>query len=196
MKKILQKDAPVLRKIADDVPVDSIGTKEVYKIIQEMKEALWSQDDGVAIAAPQIGYSLRIFIVSKRVETIMREEKEIALQDSPEHGDHKKSPEITLGTDMVFINPVIKKISKRKNLVEEGCLSVRYLYGKVSRAHQVKIEAYDENGKKFERGGTGLLAQIFQHETDHLDGVLFIDKATDLEDLPPEKPKRVKNNVN
>ncbi len=179
MKKILQKDAPVLRKIAENVPIDSIGTKEVSKIIDEMKEALWSQDDGVAIAAPQIGYPLRIFVVSKRVWTIIKDDKK-----------DKSESEMTedMGLDMVFINPVIKKISKKRNLVEEGCLSVRYLYGKVSRANQVKIEAYTEDGKKFERGGTGLLAQIFQHETDHLDGILFIDTATDLEDLPPEKP--------
>jgi hypothetical protein len=53
----------------------------------------------------------------------------------------------------------------------------------------------DENGKKFERGGTGLMAQIFQHETDHLDGILFIDKAKDLEDLPPEKNKIKKDEI-
>lgn len=187
MKKILQKDAPVLRKIADDVPTTEIGSKEVQKILTEMKEALWSQDDGVAIAAPQIGYPLRIFVVSKRVEAIMREDRAIAF-GSPEE-DTLSQKKADTAVDMVFINPVIKKISKEREMVEEGCLSVRYLYGKVSRAKKVKIEAYDENGKKFERGGTGLLAQIFQHETDHLDGVLFIDKAEDLEDMPPEKPK-------
>lgn len=182
MKKILQKEASVLRKIAEDVPIESIGSKELSKIIDEMKEALWSQDDGVAIAAPQIGYPLRIFIVSKRVEAILREEKDGKFEDEPKD----------TSLDMVFINPVIKKVSKERRFVEEGCLSVRYLYGKVSRATKVKIEAYNEQGKKFERGGTGLLAQIFQHETDHLDGILFIDKAKNLEELPPEKPKQIK----
>jgi peptide deformylase len=188
MKKILQKDAPVLRKVAEEVPLESIGGKELNKVLHEMKEALESQDDGVAIAAPQIGYPLRIFVVSKRVEAIMNEEKEIAFANSETSTEEKDE-----GEDMVFINPVIKKISKERRFVDEGCLSVRYLYGKVSRATKVKIEAYDENGKKFERGGTGLLAQIFQHETDHLDGILFIDKAKDLEDLPPEKNKVKKN---
>ncbi len=188
MKKILQKDAPVLRKVAEEVPLDSIGGKELNKVLSEMKEALDSQDDGVAIAAPQIGYALRIFVVSRRVEAIMNEEKKIAFANS-ETEEMKEEEDIDEGEDLVFINPVIKKISKERRFVDEGCLSVRYLYGKVSRATKVKIEAYDENGKKFERGGTGLLAQIFQHETDHLDGILFIDKAKDLEDLPPEKNK-------
>lgn len=188
MKKILQKDAPVLRKVAEEVPLESIGSKELNKVLNEMKEALESQDDGVAIAAPQIGYTLRIFVVSRRVETIMSEEKKIAFANS-ETEEVNEEEDIDEGEDLVFINPVIKKISKERRFVDEGCLSVRYLYGKVSRATKVKIEAYDENGKKFERGGTGLMAQIFQHETDHLDGILFIDKAKDLEDLPPEKNK-------
>jgi peptide deformylase len=188
MKKILQKDAPVLRKVAEEGPLESIASKELNKVLDEMKEALESQDDGVAIAAPQIGYALRIFVVSRRVETIMSEEKKIAFANS-ETEEVNEEEDIDEGEDLVFINPVIKKISKERRFVDEGCLSVRYLYGKVSRATKVKIEAYDENGKKFERGGTGLMAQIFQHETDHLDGILFIDKAKDLEDLPPEKNK-------
>ena len=71
--------------------------------------------------------------------------------------------------------------------MEEGCLSVRWKYGKVMRSEKATITAYDENGKKFSRGATGLIAQIFQHETDHLDGVLFIDKADNIVDLPPKK---------
>ena len=71
--------------------------------------------------------------------------------------------------------------------MEEGCLSVRYLYGKIRRSKKITMKAYNENGKIFQRGASGLLAQIFQHENDHLDGKLFIDKAKDIEDLPPEK---------
>lgn len=175
-KKILQKDAPVLRKTAESVPVSAINSPKIQKIIQEMKDALASQDDGVAIAAPQIGYSLRIFVISRKVFEMSK--------------TIKKSPagnKVVTLTDLVFVNPVIKKISKEKKVLEEGCLSVRYLYGKVSRGNKATIQAYDENGKKFERGGTGLLAQIFQHEVDHLNGILFIDKAKYIEDMPPAK---------
>jgi peptide deformylase len=176
MKNILQKEAKILRETAKEVPLEKIESPEIQKVLREMKEALNSQDDGVAIAAPQIGYSMRIFIVSKRVEEIMNESKKTEGDVLPPKPKTK---------DLIFINPVIKKLSKEKKPVEEGCLSVRYLYGKVNRSNKATVEAYDEKGKKFERGGVGLLAQIFQHETDHLNGILFIDKAKDIEDLPP-----------
>lgn len=165
MKKILQKDASVLREVAKEVAMSDITSPKIKRIIAEMKVSLASQDDGVAIAAPQIGYSLRIFIISEKVEKIT-----------------KKTSATT-----VFINPEIKKLSKEKKSMEEGCLSVRYLYGKVSRAQKTTIEAHDENGNKFIKGASGLLAQIFQHETDHLNGILFIDKAKYVEEIIPEK---------
>ena len=81
---------------------------------------------------------------------------------------------------MVFINPKISKISKEKEWMPEGCLSVRPIYGKTWRSKKTTVTAYDENGIKFQRGASGLLSQIFQHETDHLNGILFIDHAVDL----------------
>lgn len=173
--KILQKENPILRKIAKNVDLEDIKNGKINRIIEEMKEALESQDDGVAIAAPQIGYDLRIFVVSGKVEEIIKEE-------AGEEFEPKKKYK-----DSIFINPVIKKTSKEKRWVEEGCLSVRYLYGKVERSTKTTVEALDENGKKFTRGGSGLMAQIFQHEIDHLDGVLFTDKAEGLEEIPPTK---------
>ena len=170
-KKILQKEAPILRKTALNVPVDSIKSAKIQKIIEEMKVAMASQDDGVAIAAPQIGYSLGIFIISKKVFEMNK-----TAGENPE-----EKPK-----NLIFINPKIIKVSKKKMVVEEGCLSVRYLYGKVERRSKATVEAYDQNGKKFTRGGTGLLAQIFQHEVDHLNGVLFIDKAKYVEEILPE----------
>ncbi len=174
-KKIVGKEAKILRAIAKEVPIAEIKTAKIQTIVKEMKEALASQDDGVAIAAPQIGYSLRIFVVSGRVG-------EMEFESKPTSEEVKvKIPII----DSVYINPVIKKASKEKHFVEEGCLSVRYLYGQVKRSKKATIEAYDESGKKISRGGSGLMAQIFQHETDHLNGILFIDKAKDIEEIPP-----------
>ena len=89
--------------------------------------------------------------------------------------------------DLIFINPKITKLSQKKGWVPEGCLSVRWLYGKTLRSQKASIEAYDEHGKKFIRGASGLLAQIFQHETDHLDGILFIDHAKDIKEELPGK---------
>ncbi len=181
-KKILQKEAPVLRKTAEEIPVSTIKSVKVQKMIEEMKVALNSQDDGVAIAGPQIGYPLRIFVVSKKVQEIMAE-------SLPKQDINKDKALATTAKDSVYINPVIKSVSKKKMVVEEGCLSVRYLYGKVSRSVKATVEAYDEKGHKFTRGASGLLSQIFQHEVDHLNGILFVDKAKDIEDLPPQHLK-------
>ena len=140
-----------------------------------MSQALKEQDDGVAIAAPQIGYALRIFVVSGKIF-----HKDFARFDKD-----TKIPEAEIPKDLVFINPKISKLSRDKEWVPEGCLSVRWLYGKTYRSKKATITAYDENGKKFTRGASGLLAQIFQHETDHLNGILFIDHARDVkEELP------------
>ncbi len=172
MKKILQKEELVLRKVAKEVPVLKIKTPRIKKILSEMRSSLRSQHDGVAIAAPQIGYSLRIFVVSGKIFGA----------DFPEPTNNEPLPEKPLKKikDLVFINPKISKLSRDKEWVPEGCLSVRPLYGKTHRSKKAIVTAYDENGKKFERGGSGLLAQIFQHETDHLNGILFIDHAKDV----------------
>ncbi|HEY0220623.1 MAG TPA: peptide deformylase [Candidatus Paceibacterota bacterium] len=191
-KKILQRDNPVLRKTSEEVELTQIKSPKIQKILEEMKSAMDSQDDGVAIAAPQIGHLLRIFIVSGKVKNIIDENKRTR-SNLPEQNKDDKTSEPVAAKDIVFINPVIKKISKEKKAMEEGCLSVRYLYGKVFRNHKATVEAFDQHGKKFTMGGVGLLAQIFQHEIDHLDGVLFIDKAKDLEEIPPEETPNKQN---
>ncbi len=165
MPKIVQKDekaGKVLREIA--FPVDFAKEKKsLPKMLDEMREAMFSQDDGVALAAPQIGLSKRIFVVNPMV---YREESKY------------KGPQ-----ELTFINPKIIKASRDKKLMEEGCLSVRPLYGKVRRSSRVTIEAFDIEGRKFEITASGLLAQVFQHETEHLDGILFLDKAKELYEL-------------
>jgi len=170
---IIQDGDAVLRKISKDIPVSSIPKPKIQKIISDMNGALDSQWDGVAIAAPQIGISLRLFIISGKVfdEDFIR---------------GTKSTKDTKHPNLVFINPIIKKISKDRKLMQEGCLSVRPLYGKVRRATRATIEAYNEQGKKFTMNGSGLIAHIFQHETDHLEGILFIDKAKDIQKILSE----------
>jgi peptide deformylase len=184
MKKILQKEEKVLRKVAKEVLVKEIKTPKIQKIIREMSVSLKSQHDGVAIAAPQIGYSLRIFVVSGKVFSNMfselRGEKNENTDKEMSSGNNAEKEKIE--KDMVFINPKISKLSREKEWVPEGCLSVRPIYGKTWRSKKALVSAYDENGKKFTRGASGLLAQIFQHETDHLNGILFIDHAIDLKE--------------
>lgn len=105
---------------------------------------------GLGLAAPQVGISLRVFTVN--IE----------------------------GKVCVFINPEIKDISSEKIPFEEGCLSVQKTWGSVTRPKKLTIKAMDENGKIIKIRAKGLLARIIQHEMDHLNGILFIDKAEKL----------------
>lgn len=147
-------------------------------LISDMKRLLAREPYGVALASPQVGESLRLFIVSGRV--FLNREKKEGEADATE--DTKEKP---LPPDQIYINPKLKKLSRGKKNKHEGCLSIRTLWGEVPRAEKATIEAYDEHGKKFTRGASGFLAHIFQHEMDHLDGILYIDKAVKLfEDKP------------
>ena len=184
MNILVDRKHLILRQIAKEVPIQEIGGPRLRKILKGMKKALNAEDDSVAIAAPQIGVPLRVFIVSGR-----------AFELGKYHEIHKKNKEIgernkkPTKPDLVCINPKIKKESRDTAWMIEGCLSLRWLYGSVKRKKKIIIEAYDETGKKFTRGASGLLAQIFQHETDHLNGILFTDKAREIENIPPEPQK-------
>jgi peptide deformylase len=171
MTDIVQEGHPALRSTASAVSLADIGGQKLTEIIGRMKEALAAQADGVAIAAPQIGVPLRIFVVAGFIL--------------------KKKKDVEMPPDKVFINPELVSTSKERAWLEEGCLSVRFLYGEVSRAKKAKIRAYDEHGKRFTVGASGLLAQIFQHETDHLEGKLFIDSARNLHELSPEEQEEL-----
>lgn len=161
--KIIQKGNKILRQKAKEVDLDEIKGKKIKNILKRMKTALENSENGVALAAPQIGESLRIFIVDGNIWSGRLGEKE------------KKLP------PAVFINPEIKKISRKKMEFDEGCLSIKNVYGIIRRAEKLTVQALDKDGKKFLRGVSGLLAQIIQHETDHLDGILFTDKAIKLQ---------------
>ncbi|MCF7815611.1 MAG: peptide deformylase [Candidatus Pacebacteria bacterium] len=179
MAKLVKQEHAALHQIAAEVPLEEISSKKIQKILKDMRAALDGYNidgfNGVAIAAPQIGISLRIFLVHNS-------------------STHKK--EKGLIPDLIAINPQIIKLSKRKHIVGEGCLSVGEKYGAVSRSTHATIRAYDENGTLYERGAGGLLAQIFQHEVDHLDGILFVDRAEKMwhkDDLEAQKFKEAEN---
>lgn len=159
--KIYQRGEKVLREKAKEIPVDEIKSKEIQNIIKKMEKSIAENDDAIAVAAPQIGKSLRIFAIS-----------EWALNPSEEVNKNEFK-------NLVFINPKIINTSKTKVDHPEGCLSAPGFFGTVKRAGKVKVEAFGRDGKKFTRGASGLLAQAIQHELDHLDGILFVDKKHD-----------------
>lgn len=161
-------DSDVLYSVADAVKIADISSPKIKKILQSMRDILARQEDGVALAAPQIGVPLRIFIVKGTIFA--------------KPGEDPKNIE-----DDVYINPVITKRSRNMEWVDEGCLSVRNYFGKARRATKTTVRAYNHLGKFFERGASGLLSQIFQHETDHLNGILFTNHAIDVVEYLPKK---------
>jgi len=186
MVKILQRDNQILRGIANPVPLTEIKTTKIKKVITDMQKAMRGEEDAVAIAAPQIGVLLRIFVVSGKIFTKVTKDKggtESTLEE--ESSDRKNQVLESPPPDLVLINPKIIKKSQKEGWAEEGCLSVRWWYGKVKRREKVTVLAYDGHGRQFTRGTSGLLAQIFQHEIDHLDGILFTDKAKELREVYP-----------
>lgn len=174
---IVQAGSPVLRAIAKPVSKKDIGSSNITAIIGKMKKALAKESFGVAIAAPQIGESLRIFVISGKVFA----------EEVPADSDTQTTP-----PDRVFINPEITRRSRKKIEMSEGCLSVRGKYGTVMRHEKASIKALDEEGKTSTYHGTGLVGHIFQHECDHLDGILYIDKAIHLEEDEDMKSARTK----
>ena len=160
------KDNP-LRKKCREITKEEFGSVYLRDVITAMTKALKRESDGVAIAAPQIAIPLRVFVVSEN-----------SYEESA-----KSKP-------LVFINPKIIKRSKKTAIMQEGCLSVRWIYGKTSRSLLATVEAYDIDGNKFTYGGTGLIAHIFQHEIDHLDGILFVDHGFDFEEYTEEEVKK------
>lgn len=174
---IVKEPDKVLRGKAKEVPPDSILTAPVQRLVTQMKDTLAATPDGVGLAAPQVGKPLQIFIVSEEAENIDRIEKMLIEKKSEPISPEIKLPQKERWNYHVFVNPIVKNVSKRKIGRSEGCLSVPGKFGEVRRHEKITVEAYDENGKKFTRGAARFFARVMQHELDHLRGTLFIDKA-------------------
>lgn len=180
MRTIIPADQnPALRETASEIPLADIQSARIKKLIAEMKALMAKEKFGVAIAACQVGEPLALFIVSGAA--LARSEQ--AQKDDEDGEDTEVAPY----PDQVYINPVMSKMSRGKKEKHEGCLSIRGKWGMVPRSEKATVTAYDEHGKKFTRGASGFLAHIFQHEMDHLKGVLYIDKASELYDEAEKK---------
>lgn len=172
-----------LRTVSKEIPFRDILTPKITKLIQEMKALLAKEEYGVALAAVQVGEPIRLFIVSGRA--IARGKRNAPDETAPTKKIiHKKA---AASADMVYINPVCIKLSHGRTDKHEGCLSIRGKWGEVPRAEKATIKYLDERGKQQERGASGFLAHIFQHEMDHLEGVLYVDKADKLYDEHEKK---------
>jgi peptide deformylase len=184
---IVKEPHKVLRNEAKEIPLREITGKKIQKLISDMKATLAATPDGVGLAAPQIGRSLSLFIISDEANFIGgKGGKKESLPPLAAHGgggekkagsEKKEAPKWHY---YVFVNPVVKNCSRKKIDGAEGCLSVPETFGVIKRHEKMTVEAYDENGKKFTRGASKFFARVIQHELDHLEGILFIDKAEKL----------------
>jgi peptide deformylase len=156
--------APVLRKKAQPVSGVPPVNEEVRAVAARMIEVM-RQEEGIGLAAPQIGLPWRMFVVDV----------------PPTDGRSTESdpPTATHGTQ-VYINPVLSHPAGAPVAFEEGCLSLPEIRGEVLRPPVITITAVDLEGRTFTRTAGGLLARCWQHENDHLDGVLIIDRMTQM----------------
>lgn len=184
---IVKNPDKILCLTAKDVSIEEITSQSIAKLIRDMKMTLANTPNGVGLAAPQVNEQLRIFIVSEEAEEIDRVEREEGKRVrrgkiKNEEGEDTDAYEKREWKYYVFINPKVLSTSRTKLERAEGCLSVPSKFGEVKRFEKITVSAFDEYGKKFTRGATRFFARVIQHELDHLEGVLFIDKAKNLID--------------
>jgi peptide deformylase len=163
--KVARMGHPVLRAKAQPIPPSQITSPGVQRLIDDMFETM-REYAGIGLAGPQVHEGVRLFVAGVREAPV--------------------PAELTDEGDMPFIaliNPEVTPVGE--SVVEgwEGCLSIPDIRGMVPRAKSVRVQAYDRTGKKITIAATGLPARVIQHETDHLDGVLFFDRMPSLESL-------------
>ena len=168
--KVARMGHPVLRAKARAVEPAEIATPAFQQLIDDMF-ATMREYSGIGLAAPQIHESVRVFVAGLRPSRL-----------SAEMSDDNEMPLIAI------INPEITPVPSESGSIElsedwEGCLSIPDIRGKVVRPKSIKVRALGREGKRIELQATGLPARVIQHETDHLDGVLFFDRMTSLETL-------------
>lgn len=168
--KVARMGHPVLRAKARPLSASEIRLPEVQRLIDDMFETM-REYQGVGLAAPQVHESLRLFVAG-----FARDEDEAEDDDDGELDDR----DVPL---MALINPEITPIGREVAEDWEGCLSIPDIRGRVPRPRQISVKAYDRHGKRIEMKASGFTARVIQHETDHLDGVLFFDRMARFESL-------------
>jgi peptide deformylase len=162
--KIVQAGEPVLRRRARELTPEEISSPEVKALIAGMRDTM-RDTPGVGLAAPQVGVGLRVVVVEDRAEY------HVAL--SPEDLAARERKPVDFH---VLINPRLVVEDPTPVEFYEGCLSVNGYSALVSRARGVRVEALDENGAPVSIVARGWYARILQHEVDHLDGTLYLDR--------------------
>lgn len=162
IRKVARLGHPILRRRAAEIPPEQIGSLEIQQLIDDMIETM-REYEGVGLAAPQVHESVRLIVTS----------------DIYDPTDDSKF----LLEAQVLINPEITFLTQQEEAYWEGCLSVPDLRGTVSRPREISVKAYDRQGGKIELRAEGFAATALQHEYDHLEGIVFLDRMSDLKTL-------------
>ncbi|HVN31248.1 MAG TPA: peptide deformylase [Thermoanaerobaculaceae bacterium] len=158
-RTIVRLGNPVLRAPAEEVGRERFGTRFLRDLGRDLLRTMF-EDNGVGLAAPQVGAGVRVFAYYL-----------------PGEGErHEVEPR-------VLVNPVVTLLGEPSELGWEGCLSVPGLRGMVARHPAVKVSAYDTDGNPLAFEAEGFHARVIQHEQDHLDGMVFLDRMTDMSSL-------------
>jgi peptide deformylase len=158
-REIVEIGHPVLRERAREVTAEELGSPEIQGLIDDMIETMRAAS-GAGLAANQVGETVRVAVVEVR----------------PDNRRYPYKPPVPL---TVVVNPVIDPLDDDVEQINEGCLSVPNLRGEVPRRMNIRVRYLDREGAEHDEVRRGLTAGTFQHELDHLDGVLFLDRVTD-----------------
>lgn len=162
--KVARMGHPVLRARARAIDPGDIRSPRIQKLIDDMLETM-REYQGIGLAAPQVHESLRLFVAG------------FAAGEADEEDESERVPL------MALINPEITPVGDAVVEDWEGCLSIPDIRGRVPRAQQILVQAYDRRGKRIELRAGGFTARVIQHETDHLDGILFFDRMRTFDTL-------------
>lgn len=152
--QIITEPNKLLHAVAETLSIEQVKSKEINNLASELRDLMYAQD-GVGIAATQVGALIKLCIIAK--ECVPAKER-----------------------DLILINPEWKKASTLREWGEEGCLSVPEIYGLVKRYKKIRVNALNAQGQVINFIAQDLFARVIQHEADHLNGILFIEKAKKL----------------
>ncbi len=154
--KVREVGDPILEKQCDEVNIIN-NNEDIIDIIEDLKSTL-EYGTGLGIAAPQIGVNKRIIVVGAKKENI-------------KYNDAEEIPTTAM------INPTWKKLSEDTDVQYKGCMSIPSIRGKVERYKNIELTYYNENGEKIVKKLNGFFARLVQHECDHLNGIVFLEKV-------------------
>jgi len=154
----------ILQVPCEDINKDFLLSTEIQELIPNMIETMYSAK-GVGLAAPQIGKTIRITVINK--DTLPRIIK-------------MNTGKIDSSKDLVLVNPVWDRTSRKSGWDTEGCLSIPKIFGTVKRYKHIKVDAWNQSSDKISFEASNFFARVIQHEIDHLDGILFIEKGKDI----------------